>query len=474
LSIDNVLIKERLKEEARKRLARNNYLDYYKYINRYNKKFRVGKHIEYVCNILDKFYEGEIKKLALFMPPQHGKSQMVTEAFASYYVMKKKDKKVMIASYGDKTANKFGKENLDKVHLYGKDLFDVELDKSNRSKTDWSLSNERGSLLSTTIRGGATSFSADLLIIDDPVKGPSDLTKLKRDEVHDMYQRVFKTRLSADGQEIMILTRWHEDDLAGRVVSEENGWTIINIPCIAEDEDDVLDRLVGELLFPEIGKDKEWAELERIDVGERAWNSMYQQRPTFADGNVIERHWIKYYTRLPDVIDEYTMTWDLILKGTETSDYVVGQVWARSGADHYLTDMVRGQFIYAVTLSVFDSFVEKHPEVNRILIENKMNGTNLIVARKSLVSGIIEINPTLNKDVRVAEVSPIFESGNVYLPTGASFTEILVDEALSYPSGKYDDAIDACAQYLKDYKERITNRRTKTRRSTGPVRMGRK
>lgn len=446
-------------EKVRRELATRTFTNFIKYYNRDNKEFVFGKHIAYICEILDKFLRGEIKKLALFLPPQHGKSQTVTETFVAFYIMYHKSKRAMIASYGDKTADKFGKANLEKIIQCG-EMFGVALDKRSKSKKVWNLEGERGGFISTTIRGGATSFAADLLVIDDPVKGPSDLTRLKRDEVDDMYRRVFKTRLSGDGQEIMILTRWHTDDLAGRVIDDT--WTVIDIPCLATEDDDVLGRKVGEPLFPEIGKDSDWAEATKRDVGEKVWSSMYQQNPRVEDGVMIKRDHIRYFDKSKfdmDRVDEFTMSWDLILKGGEKSDFAVGQLWARVDQDHFLMDMVRGQWTYNETLVMFDKFLDKHSDKrSRILIEDKMNGTNLLNDRKDN-RNLVAVGATISKEQRVDNASIEFEAGCVYFPDNEKFTQIVVEEAVGFGSEKYDDAIDACAQYINDYRARRSMRK---------------
>lgn len=480
----DTLIKAKLKVEVQKRLARDNFLDYLKYINRHNKSFVVGKHIKYACEILDQFDRGEIKKLAVYWPPQHGKSKTFTETYASYTMMKHKNKKVMIASYGKVTANKFGKANLDKIEEYGESLFGVKLDKSNRSKTNMSLEGYEGNLLSTTIRGGATGFGADLLIIDDPIKGPGDNTDLGREEVHSMYQSVFKTRLSADGQEMIILTRWHEDDLAGRVVSESNGWTVLLIPCIAG-VDDLLGREPGEFLFPEIGKDMDWYLETLRDVGSRYWESMYQQNPTPLEGNIIKEHYIKYYTKLPEKVDEYLFSFDLASKSESHHDYSVGNYWARCGADHYLVDQIRGQWELPQLLVEFDKFINMYNDYSKILIEDKSAGIQLIQMRKSLVRGIIPIKAdrsTGGKIIRLEGAAVLFESGNVYFPKGDALFGRLINssdvghivyELISFPTAPTKDVVDTVSQILNYYINHIGSKR-KSRRaaSVGARKLG--
>ena len=143
-----------------------------------------------------------------------------------------------------------------------------------------------------------------------------------------MWLNSLKTRLSAQGRVILIQTRWHEWDLAGRLLTEEpDAWTEINIPCEAEQED-ILGRDEGDALFPEIGKDKAWLEAFKQSYqrseGSRAWNALFQGRPTAIEGNMFKNEWFRYYSELPEQMDEYLQSWDCTFKDTQTSDYVVG------------------------------------------------------------------------------------------------------------------------------------------------------
>lgn len=446
---NDIRMRKALQEKILEKMAAKSFTSYYKYINRNNKRFVFGEYVKFLCEVMERFDRGEIRKLAIFMPPQHGKSSLITESYVSYYVMKNKDRRAMIASYGDDTARKFGEANMDKVSAYGH-LFGVELSKTTRSKTNFKLEGLEGGMLSTTIRGSATGFPANLLVVDDPTKGPSDLTAVRRDEVDDNYKRVFKTRLSSDGQEIMIMTRWHTDDLGGRVLDDT--WTVVELPCVSLGEDvDLMGRPAGASLFPEVGKDEAWAETTRHEVGEKAWQSMYQQNPIVDGGITIKRDWVKYYGRddfdITDA-DAFYQSWDLILKGGEKSDYVVGQTWAIHNKNFYLVDQVRGQWTYSETLDRFDEFQERWGDVcQAILIEDKMNGTNLLNDRRDnkLLKGIV---PRGSKKERIERSAIEWEMGNVYLPDWEKFTTVLVDEAVGFGSVKYDDAVDSSAQLI--------------------------
>ncbi|HOO13212.1 MAG TPA: terminase family protein, partial [Bacillota bacterium] len=240
---------------------------------------------------------GEILRLMIYLPPRHGKSMTVTETFPSYFIGRKPERRVIETSYGDSLAQRFGKFNRQKVQEYGQELFGISISKEKASMTDWDIAGHRGGMISAGIGAGITGQGADLLLIDDPIKNKEEAeSETYRNKVWDEWQNTLRTRLHPGAAVIIILTRWHEDDLAGRLLNPEYGevedWTILSLPAIAE-ENDLLGRELGEPLWPEHGYDATWAEATKNAVGSMTWNALYQQRPAPAEGAMIKRHWWK-------------------------------------------------------------------------------------------------------------------------------------------------------------------------------------
>jgi predicted phage terminase large subunit-like protein len=313
----------------------------------------------------------------------------------------------------------------------------------------------------------------------DPIKNRQEAdSETFRERVWEEYLYSIKTRLSAKGKIILIMTRWHQDDLAGRIIANEGDKVhVINLPCEAE-EGDPLGRNIGDSLAPEIGKDNEWLKIfkESYKTGEgsRAWNALFQGRPTAQEGNMIKRIWIKYWkhkdTNLPpitfkfengeyysidaiDIPDEFTralQSWDLAFKGDKKNDKVAGQVWSSIGAKIFLNDNINKNLTFTETLVEIEKMTNKHKNATLKLVEDKANGPAVIDMLQHKIGGIVPVNPEGSKQARLSAVSPLFEAGNIYLPHPLLYDWVneFVEQLISFPNAKNDDMVDAASQAL--------------------------
>ena len=255
-------------------------------------------------------------------------------------------------------------------------------------------------------------------------------------------------------------TRWHEKDLAGRLLAAEDGhlWRVINIPAIAEN-DDPLGRQPGEPLQSARGH-RDWAAIKRR-VGSRGWNALYQGRPAPAEGGMVKRDWWQQYThplwieldngqRRTLGMDQVLISADLTFKGEANSDYVVLQVWGRRGADAFLLDQVRGRWDFPETVRRFEALCAKWPDAGLKLIEDKANGPAVIATLRHKIPGIIGEITQGSKEARVAAVSPLIEAHNVHLPAPAlaPWADDFVEEWAGFPNATNDDQVDAGSQAL--------------------------
>ena len=436
--------KDEIRQQIREELARRDYLDYCRLTM---PNWIAGAHIEYIGKQLEEFLNSNERILTLSIPPQHGKSMFITETLASYEMMKNK-KRVILASYGDDLARRFGRRNRQKVKEFGH-VFDIGIKKD--SDTDLELDNG-ASMISRGIMAGITGQPADLIIIDDPIKNRQEAdSETYRGRMWEEFLNSLYTRLSSTGKIILIMTRWHEDDLAGRLHNNME-CRRINIPLEAE-EGDLLSRELGDALFPEIGKDNDWLrEFKSVytsEQGVRAWNALMQGRPSSAEGNMLKRHWWQWYEDPPKMMYKL-MSVDATFKDGDNNDYVAIQVWGKREADIYLIDSINEHLDFPGTIQAIVSMKNKHKDVRMILIEDKANGSAAIQVLRRKIPGIIPVNPEGGKVSRVNAISHVIESGNVHLPRTV-WANQFVEQCSSFPKGAHDDMVDCMSQALNRF-----------------------
>jgi len=431
-----------------KKAAKANYSFYCEVVH--DGKYIPAKHHFLLCNALERITNGTLKKLMVFLPPRHGKSQTITETYPSYYLGRYPNKKVMCISYGDSLAKEFGRKNRQKVKEYGKEIFNIELDPTNKSMSDFTIKDHTGGAYFAGILGGVTGRGANILIIDDPIKTRQEAeSETYRNRVWEEYQSSLSTRLMPNGATIIVLTRWHFDDLAGRLLElEADQWEVISLPALAE-ENDPIGREEGQTLWPQFGFDEEWAKNKIREVGGKTWASLYQQRPSPESGDIFKREWIKFYKVLPQ-FDEMAISVDASFKDKKGSDFCVMQTWGKKGANVYLVDQIRDRMAFPATVAAIRSMAAKWPKAHAKLVEDKANGTAVIDFLKNEISGMIPVEPMGGKEVRAAAISPQWESGNVYLPHPSICPWIndFIEELIQFPNAKNDDQVDCMTQML--------------------------
>lgn len=415
----------------------------------------------HIAKTLERVEKGELKRVMFFLPPRSSKSYSISEAFPSWYIGRDPNRRVILVSYGDDLARDFGIANKRKIEDHGKQIFDVELDPSKNAGDDWEIAGKRGRMISSGIGGAITGKGADLIIIDDPVKNQEDAdSPTKREKVWKEWQSTLNTRLQPNGAVILVMTRWHEDDLAGRLLKQSDDWEVIKIPAIAE-RDDPIGRKIGEALWPDYGYDLNWAKQKKREVGGRTWNSLYQQRPTSPEGSVIKEEWWKYWQVLPEEFDTIAQSWDLNFKKTEDGSYVVGQVWGKKGADYYLIDQIRRRMGFVENIRAIRSMSMKYPEAIYKFIEDKANGSAMIDVLRQEIDGIMPINPRGDKASRANAIAPLIEAGNVYIPHPSKYgwVDDYIEEWRVFPLGATDDMVDTTSQALQQLRVRSNSRK---------------
>lgn len=316
------------------------------------------------------------------------------------------------------------------------------------------------------------------LIIDDPIKDREQAdSETYRERAKNWWRTVGSTRLAPGAPVILILTRWHHDDLAGYLLGQpdKDRWRVINIPAQAEHrpdagESDILGREPGEYMDSAridertgLARSSQQWEQTKIQVGPETWAALYQGSPTATTGNILPRDkWRQYDTPLwiedadgrrfiPGLQAEdaeMIQSWDFTFKDTAASDYVVGQVWLRRGIDAYLLDQVRARMDFTASCQAMLTLSARWPQAIAKLVEDKANGPAILNALRSQVGGLIPVEPEGSKVARARAISPLQQAGNLWLPSPmlAPWVGDFIEEAAQFPHGKNDDQVDGASQ----------------------------
>ena len=448
-------------DQIKKKKLRENYASYVQYV--FGDKYLMTPFHKTLCAIcqtaVDKIKRGEQVRILLSTPPQVGKSSTLTETFPSWFIGNNPDLSVIITAYNADIAEKFGDRNRQKVKDFGKDIFGIQVSDSQDNKTLFQIKGHQGQIFSAGILGGLTSNPAALIIVDDPFKnGEEAESQDVRDRVERVYWDSIETRIRKLGGAIIVIhTRWHEDDLIGRL-AQKQGFFVINFPTVWEKgEDKLLHRKVGETLCPELGMTVEWAMRTKANAGSRVWNALYQGKPFVEGGNIIKREQIKFYNRhsIPSSFDELVLSCDMSFGGTKKdNDPNCGVVWGRQGANHYMLKRFNKKCGFQEALNTIKMFCADFPNMRKKLIEAKANGNATIELLNQSVGGFVSFDPKgAGKEARFKLVAPYFESGNIYLPdeTVDKGIEEVVEQLLKFPNVAHDEYVDTTSQYLLDY-----------------------
>lgn len=444
--------------------------------------------------------DGEDTRQIWNLPTQYGKSTMGSQWGPGWYLDRYPSHRLILTSYGDELSRANGlavRDILDRHAGVLRCRLRRDVRRQDRFRTE-----EGGGLLAAGFQSGATGWPAHGVVIDDPFKDWQQAhSDARRAFVWNQYLAVFRQRLTSDDAFIIVvMTRWHGDDLTGKLVQamlDGNGeeWTVVRVPEIAEPPPatpptntasdyvarlpDPLGRKPGELLEPRRFSAK-FVRDKHLTLGSYLVAGMAQQRPSPEEGVDVKRAWWQLEDRLPTDFDDMASSWDMKLKDKEGGDYVAGGAWGRTGKDAWLVDVMRGQWPFAITVNAIALMQVRHPNLRYHLIENTGNGpeviTELRMARPEYVlsldvasqlgmteaeraaveamrrrgmSGLIPITvPQESKRSRMRAVTPSIEAGDVHLPAYASWLGSYLEELSAFPNGTHDDQVDFTSQLL--------------------------
>lgn len=480
----------KLKRERLRRKAKDNLYDF---INYCKTDYHGNWHHRLITEKIQEFWESPTQnKLMLFIPPQHGKSEIASRHFPAWVLGQSPDTKIAGTSYAVTLARSFNRavQRIIDSKSYGQVFPDTFLNAKNvshdvhgsylRNTEEFELVGHKGSYKSVGVMGGLSGFAVDLAIIDDPIKDRMEAdSKTYRDRVYDWYLNVLEARLHNKSKVLLIMTRWHEDDLAGRLLDEEwDEWTVVKIPAIKEQyrgdnphhisdlEGDP--REIGQPLWPERHSLKKLLRTKK--KSESVFDSLYQQNPSTPEGNKVKKDWFEYchIKEVPNI------TWDIWVDGAYT----------KLTANDPTGLMVAGYDVKTKTLYIrhahdaymempeFLKFIPEYADLHqygrksRVRFEPKASGKSM----KQMVNSItylsaVEIKSVLineGKEARLQTAAPKIEAGKVVLVKG-NWNDRLVNQICAYPNAAHDEYVDligyACDHYFKPVKAKGVKRR---------------
>ncbi len=396
-------------------------------------------HLEALSAKLRDVATGKIPRLMIFMPPRHGKSELVSKWFPAWYLNLFPDRRIILASYEASFAAHWGTQAMQSWQAV-RDVVGHGLTLDSDRAEWWKIAQHGGYMTTSGVCGAITGKGADIAIIDDPIKNAEEAySKTKRDSAWNWYQSTLLTRLEPGGAMILMMTRWHEDDLAGRLLKNDpDSWQVVRYPALSAD---------GRALWPD-RFDAPALEAIREQVGPRWWSAMYQQDPRPDDGGSIKREWLTVGPSPDGQPDRVVRAWDFAATEKTSADWTVGAKLARYGNRWHICDIVRRRVGAGSVAALVRSTAQQDGVAVKIVIEQEPGSSGKIATSHIIGElggfNIVKVEPRGDKLVRALPFISQAEAGHVSLAPGAWVDEFLA-EAESFPLGSHDDQIDAVA-----------------------------
>lgn len=443
-------------------------------------KWQEPPHIELLSNLLVRLANRDFFRLIVNMPPRYGKSQMTSILFPFWYIGNFPDHNVVVVTYQNKLAQMWGKRIRQLIATHGKEFFEIALDPSDRSASSMSIEKHIGKIVCVGAGGLLTGLGADAIIVDDPIKNQKEALSIRqRDTLWEWFKATLFTRLEPNGILLLVATRWHEDDIFGRLIesnptieltkdflektefhNKPNVWYLLKIPAIAKGNDP-LGRKIGEPLWPDRFNLASILEQKKM-LGEFWFSALYQQEPIFTTGKIFKRENFRYFTLTNDLLtikvvesknvrSEYQLlqycsifaTIDLAIKTSERSDFTVAIVFAVSPKkDVFILDVIREKFDTTDHLNFIRSIFSRWRPI-LIGIESVQYQFTLIQNARKMGLPIKELKADRDKIARSLAIANWIDAGKVFFRKDTPWLDEFERELHQFPDGSHDDQVDA-------------------------------
>lgn len=475
-------------DEIKQELARRRLIDMIGYTKQ---DYLVGHFHQQLADRLDIFLERVVRKesprLIVEAPPRHGKSEEVSRRFPAYALGKYPDLAIIATSYGADLASSINRDvqriiDSPEYHavfpdtmLWGSNVRTVADGSYLRNSDIFEVVNHAGIYKSSGVGGGIVGRGMDIGIIDDPIKDAEEAySQTVRDKIWDWYTSTFYTRLMPGGGIMIIMTRWHEDDLVGRILEqaklEGEHWDIVRFPAIAEEDEyynGQLVRRIGEALHPE-RYSLEHLERIRKAVGERVWNALYQQRPSVREGEIFKAKNWQYLTPIKPLnmlseqerkeyftglgITRVIQRWDTAIGGKRQNDFNACTTLGIAPSRYYVIEVFQDRMQYPELKRMMQLKYDQWKPY-RVAVEGGGSASGVATVqdlKKTVRIPIVDVPTVSDKVFRGQMVSPHQEAGLVYLFTGEPWVARFVENATAFPNVKHDDDMDSFIGAMED------------------------
>jgi predicted phage terminase large subunit-like protein len=455
-----------LEELERRKLAQSRHDDLIEFCKAMDPNFKVGRHTRRLGDLLMKMERDEEDRIGVSMPPRHGKSQMVSIYFPAWYLGRNPDKKVLMVSHTGDLAVDFGRKvrNIVDCDTY-KEIFPaVTLAPDSKSAGRWNT-NMGGEYFACGVGSALAGRGAHFLIVDDPFSeqdvlgGNYDVF----DRVYEWFTYGARTRLMPQGKVAIVHTRWHPNDLIGKLAKDmsrtdlADQYELFEFPAIFNENTDD-----EKALWPEF-YDLDALHRTKASMPLFQWNAQYQQNPTAEEGALVKREWWRKWEREDPPQCEYIiMTLDAAAETNNRADFTALLTWGVFSDDNLTQSSANIMLLNAINIRVeFPELKEmamreyKEWEPDSFIVEKKSNGTPLFQELRRLGIPVQEFTPhrgTGDKIARINAISDIFRSGMVWYPEGHKWAEAVVEQVAAFPASEHDDMVDCVSMALARFR----------------------
>jgi len=445
---------ERAKELESAQKAQDNFMDFVKQVW---PEFIGGRHHKIISEKFEKLARGEIKRLIINMPPRHTKSEFGSYLLPAWLIGRRPNLKIMQTTHTAELAYRFGRKvrNLMDGPEYRKIFPKTNLREDDKAAGRWGTE-EGGEYFAAGVGGAVTGRGADLLIIDDPHSEQDALSPSALEHAYEWYTSGPRQRLQPGGAIVMIMTRWAENDLTGKVLKQQSKdiladkWEVVEFPALMPS---------GDPLWPEFWKKEDLLAVKgSLSVGK--WEAQWQQNPTSETSAILKREWWQTWEKddLPRL--HYIMqSYDTAFSKQTTADYSAITTWGvfypreDSPPNVILLDAQKGRWDFPdLRRTALEEYQYWQPDC--VIVEAKASGMPLTQELRSMGIPVVNYSPSRGNDkfVRVNSIAPMFESGMVWAPD-KKFAEEVIEECAAFPAGEHDDYVDTVTQALRRFRE---------------------